>query len=614
MIDAENNRLDYGELLQAPEGYSLELAVATTYSLDLKALLVLPIALHFRNTFEGKLTGDELAILEAVRQTKDRIKVFYQAGNIQISGYNNNFALLESCLVPILPSNKIEFSSFHPKLWLLRFTPDDNKSSIKYRLIVLSRNLTFDRSWDIAVSLDGEVQEKLHTENNSLYDFITHLFNEKSLIDKDHEHNWDRFINELKYVKWETPDGFSSALSFCPGGPTFGKPLKAQKENDSIIVISPFIGDSGNNIHALNELAELCPKGPRYLFSSEEELNKIGEDKLEKWPNCFSIRQNIVEGEDFIDNDSDKKRFKHNLHAKIILTEKQGIDGKTTYWHLGSANATSAALGSENNKPRNTEFMLHLQSSKPQASIEALVSSLKYDKDNNPNGLFDKHSFQELPEYESDTLVLQLRKLRASLLKDECQWNCEVEQNDNNTLTLTLTNKFNDDHHFDIKAGLLAKGSYMPLATSIVWKGLTLNEISAFITMKIFVSGTDEEVDNFIIQTKLILPESIDREKYILSQAINTKERFLSYIHLLLQRDPDKTTWLGYEQKYNNSQTVLSDFFDNSSLFEQLMDAAAYHPEMLQRISNLLQQVEGMDIQYPEGFYELWQSFKSLTE
>ena len=40
---------------------------------------------------------------------------------------------------------------FHPKCWLLRFAPEYDDEPVRYRLLVLSRNLTFDRSWDVAL-------------------------------------------------------------------------------------------------------------------------------------------------------------------------------------------------------------------------------------------------------------------------------------------------------------------------------------------------------------------------------------------------------------------------------------------------------------------------------
>ena len=40
----ENNRLEYGSLLYPMPGYQLSFAVGTTYSLDLEALLSVPVS------------------------------------------------------------------------------------------------------------------------------------------------------------------------------------------------------------------------------------------------------------------------------------------------------------------------------------------------------------------------------------------------------------------------------------------------------------------------------------------------------------------------------------------------------------------------------------------
>ena len=149
MLAPEVNRLDYGEQLNPPPGFELDSAIATTYSLDLNALLAVPVALCFHNTLDGDIKGEKLALLEAIGQLKGKLKVFYQKGNITFPPqFNRLFTLLEPCLHPLVPEHGA-FSSFHPKLWLLRFIESETvkkKPKICYRLIVLSRNLTFDRS------------------------------------------------------------------------------------------------------------------------------------------------------------------------------------------------------------------------------------------------------------------------------------------------------------------------------------------------------------------------------------------------------------------------------------------------------------------------------------
>lgn len=76
MLNPESHRMDYGEHLSPPAGYELDCAIATTYSLDLDALLATPVALCFHDTLEGDLRGERLALLEAIGQLKGRIKVF----------------------------------------------------------------------------------------------------------------------------------------------------------------------------------------------------------------------------------------------------------------------------------------------------------------------------------------------------------------------------------------------------------------------------------------------------------------------------------------------------------------------------------------------------------
>ncbi|MBK8310939.1 MAG: hypothetical protein IPL04_08655 [Chitinophagaceae bacterium] len=54
----------------------------------------------------------------------------------------------------------------------------NNSKDIKYRVIVLSRNLTFDRSWDVAFQMEGEwIQDRQNNFRNTkpLIDFVNYL-------------------------------------------------------------------------------------------------------------------------------------------------------------------------------------------------------------------------------------------------------------------------------------------------------------------------------------------------------------------------------------------------------------------------------------------------------
>ena len=55
------------------------------------------------------------------------------------------FSFLEEMVVQALPKNST--GAFHPKVWVLRYRREDEAM---LRVLVLSRNLTFDKSWDTA--------------------------------------------------------------------------------------------------------------------------------------------------------------------------------------------------------------------------------------------------------------------------------------------------------------------------------------------------------------------------------------------------------------------------------------------------------------------------------
>ena len=58
------------------------------------------------------------------------------------------------------------YPSFHPKFWLIRYIDSENEPL--YRVVILSRNLTFDRSWDVAFYMDGKKTGSRTDKNLSL--------------------------------------------------------------------------------------------------------------------------------------------------------------------------------------------------------------------------------------------------------------------------------------------------------------------------------------------------------------------------------------------------------------------------------------------------------------
>jgi hypothetical protein len=163
------------ELVRPPDGFRLDLSVGTTFSLDLISALMLPLAFTFGWEREGEDEPNPLAILESLREHGHRFTVFCQSGQIRLAQRKHAQLLtfLEPCVYDV--QSREPGGVFHPKVWALRYTGEGG--SVRYRVLCLSRNLTFDRSWDTAVVLDGELteRERAFAVNHPLGDFIAAL-------------------------------------------------------------------------------------------------------------------------------------------------------------------------------------------------------------------------------------------------------------------------------------------------------------------------------------------------------------------------------------------------------------------------------------------------------
>ena len=137
-----NERRSLEECLRPPVGFSLDCAIATTFSLDLLALLEAPLAFTM---FEWQESGQrpraaDPIVLHGIRRYADRIHLFCQAGRIEVpSQYERLYTFIEDMVIEVLPPQQ---GVFHPKVWVLRLTStEDAELPARYRLLCLSRNL-----------------------------------------------------------------------------------------------------------------------------------------------------------------------------------------------------------------------------------------------------------------------------------------------------------------------------------------------------------------------------------------------------------------------------------------------------------------------------------------
>ncbi|HFQ5195187.1 TPA: phospholipase D family protein [Vibrio vulnificus] len=558
----------------------------------------------FGHTLEGSVEHMRIALLEALGMLGDKLTVFYQQGNIKLPDkYNSLFGLLERSLVPVVPNageSNSAFSSFHPKLWLLRFKSPDETKNVKYRLIVLSRNLTFDRSWDLSAVINGESRGRRKPANWPLVDFFNEVYRGSS------KQSFDEVIDpqELVKVLWDKPDNISE-LGFLStifdDDNKRQRPVHLEHSNQTMLAVSPFIR-GGSKVGALDWLSTFVPDGQRYLFSRKEELDMAGEKALDGW-HCYALNEHLVDAEEneemdqspFVENDL-------NLHAKLLVVDETD---STSSWHLGSANTTQAAMGDASNSPRNSEFMLRITGSKDHIGVHSLI---KQWVNEHGTGLFTKHEFSELEECEGEDSDRALRLLEFNLISTD--WKLKVDLCGDDEYQLTLNGALIDiPPSFNVKVSILSASQPQALTQEVIWDSLKLSQISALIHLEI--SENDSVVKNLVVKAEIMNDFELDRGKAITNELLENRSQFLSYIAMLLHIDPSKQDLMNSASKGDGEGAGGVFFTKDSVIYEKLMRAAALSPDLLERIDRLQAQVDEKII--PDEFKTLWGVFSSFV-
>jgi len=125
MLEPED-RLLLLDALRPPPGYSFDRAVGTTFTLDLVALLITPVAfaLFDVEAEDGRIAANPIAVLESVRRFASKITVFTQAGLIRVPpAFRIAYAYLERSVVAVKAPKP--GGIFHPKVWVIRFIAPD---------------------------------------------------------------------------------------------------------------------------------------------------------------------------------------------------------------------------------------------------------------------------------------------------------------------------------------------------------------------------------------------------------------------------------------------------------------------------------------------------------
>lgn len=622
MLDPEERRL-LSDLLEPPEDHVFDEAVICTYSLDLLALAGVPLALM---NLEPRLDDDDaaarVAAIESVRRFASRLTVVCQAGAIHVPGaYRDAFLWLERAVVQVTPH--AERAVFHPKLWLLRYRAD---AGVRYRLIVLSRNLTFDRSWDVATSLEGPLTARQNAigANSPMVDFVQALGGDAvpfvGQVAGDHTERLARFARELGRVKFETADKDIEAWSFWPIGipkhtyearKLFAgrrSPFKSfadasrQRSGRRLLVISPFL--SAGMVESLKDV----PFDTR-LVSRQLALDDICDGLPAAW--MLPEQPRVYE---FLDALSDGSSALSGLHAKLWIAD----DGRTAHVWIGSANATDAAFG------RNVEFLLQITGPRSRIGIEATLG-----RDVRLGSMAPLLCPYRAPDArtEEEEAALEHRRRerelgwRLTTLLAEERFRASVERCDG-AWTLALCRKGNEPivmngHTVAWHARPITLASERADAgrceedQCIKYTGLAQHELTFFWCVELLQDDIRVRA-TARIEPAGEMPAFASREAAVISRHLQDARSLGLYIEFLLAgADAD---FAGRLRAWRRRERGRGAAARNSArpLFETLLQALAIHPEALSRVMELLERADtaASDLAGQGDFIEIWRAVR----
>lgn len=602
MLDAKNNRLDYGASLKPPMGYDLDFAVTTTYSLDLEAILLIPVALFFSGDLDFNPKDIREDVLEALTNVSKHIAIFCQRGKIKVpQPYNPLMAYWEKGIHQIQMPNYDQ--SFHPKIWIIRYVAKNKNEAVKYRFISTSRNLTFSRDWDMAITTDGEVNKNVKDKNTGIIDFLHYLKTKSGTTIPD------VFLKELPKVVFDVPDGFTD-IDFHPIGKfkkNYANPITSKLEKqDYRLVISPFL-DKTTLDYFIGSSKQFS------LFSSDFELSGLAEALLKSIQKKYCFNPFIETAESIEElSEPDEIPMSQSLHAKFFIDKK----GSDISWYIGSANASKPA------SERNIEFMVELKTNSSAMGPQQMERKLTTTIDSSIN-LFEAYDGEKKEILESERIKEQeVRRIIHELSDIKISGKALKNELGGYDLEIVIPKidfKLPDDIKIKIKPLPEKTMQSIEIITGVEqhitdFKNYDEIQLSPFVIIEI---ERDLKIEKrFVLDMKIDLEST--RYNKIFSTIINNRSRFLNYLSFLLSEEtPEKLEEDGADVnrlKRNGMDTSIA-FFDGTPVYEKLMITSSRNPERLIKINRLIERLKGeketngTDIITAE-FDELWNVFK----
>ena len=574
-------------------------------------MLLVPLtfaAIDQRGSEEGPGDPDQgvdpVALLESVRRYADRLTVLVQAGGIAVPAkYRPMLTYLENSLLQVaVPETG---GVFHPKVWVLRFR--DAEENCVHRVLVLSRNLTFDNSWDTILVLDesDDPRENL-LPGGELADYLstTASWAVAPGLSAERREEFADLHASLREVSFAAPAGFKGAAWVARTGErsvhsrslwddvTGG--VHAQDRATRALVISPFLDTS------LADLVDRC--GKVRLLSRAESLDALGDlgDRVETFVLDPSADLDATEEEASERSAGPMAAGRlAGLHAKIYFVER----GHSTTLYVGSANATRGGFG------RNAEFGVRLIGRK------GLIDDIWTGAHGNLGLSAVCQPYDPKPPDETaiarQRAERELERFHAALAGAGLRLDAAEDADDTYTLDASLSGAVDEPESVTTTVRLLSlPAQERTLSEELTWTRVDASRITPLLCVRSRIAVGDVVVERSAVLVADLHGAPEDRSARVLAELLKTPEDVLRYLAFLLG-DVALSLALRF-----GATTGAAAFFGAGGtghsaevvLFEPLMRAAVQgNADALGRIDRLvgeLRTVEALHL-LPDGLEEL---------
>lgn len=517
------------ESLAPTEGWETDLALMSTYSVDLVAVAALVMALAGEGDDHERMKSAALA--RACEKMRGRFRVVCQAGRVAVPVRGADTLVLADQWIREVPYDGREHS-WHAKLALIRYRRTDEHGIVAWRLWMGSRNITRDTSWDSALMAVGKPGENPDPVSGAIAEAGRILAENAKLP------GWDgaAIAGALAGIQWQWPDEIIKVVHFGISPDSTMNAFKSKGLPDApqdlqrLVAISPFVDPT--TCAALGRWGGA--NSDRRLLTTPTTLAALAAHSskpLAGFGTLYVLDAALLPEEGETDTDATGEEamteIHRGLHAKLIWA--QAGDGDHLW--LGSSNLTSRAWNG-----KNTEVMIH-------AKVNAKLAEGLVENFLGQTRQISRDALPLPPENDQDGERLEALRNRIA-----AEWQARlIEENDNLRCVAHLPPVHPDDGavlHIRL-LGNPNRHIWRPGTTAILFPCVPLHQKTELLVIELSFAATPDHRCAWVARAPLDPAPDADRDRSVLARLMGPRA-FLTWLRSLLDEvvgDEDDADW-----------------------------------------------------------------------